>query len=411
MKYVIIGNSAAAIGTVEGIRQIDKSSPITIVSEEKYHTYSRPLISYYLNGKTDKEKIKYRPTSFYKDNNVELLKGVEATKIDRKTKVVYTSKNQQIQYDKLMIATGSRPFVPPFRGLNSVEKVFTFYTMDDALKLEKALAKDKKVLIIGAGLIGLKCAEGIYDKVKEIYVVDKSHKVLSSVLDEEGSKIVKEHLEKKGIKFKLSAEITGFDKNTALFADGKNESFDILVMAVGVSPNVKIAKDAEIEVNRGILVDNQLRTSDINIYSAGDCSEGYDMLLKEKRVLALLPNAYLQGETAGKNMAGLEEEYSSGMPMNAVGFFGCHILSAGLYVGQSVSRKTPQLYKRLFFEDNYLKGFIMIGDCGRAGIYTSIIREKIPLTEIDFKLIVDKPQLIALNKTLLKKKLENGYGY
>lgn len=405
MKYVIIGNSTAAIAAVEGIRQVDRQGEITIISKEEHHTYSRPLISYYIGGKIDGQRMKYRPDNFYADNNVSFLGGTEAKAIDRERKLVMLSDKRQIGYDKLLIATGSTPFVPPFKGLEKVNKYHTFYTFNDALELEKELAPNKKILIVGGGLIGLKCAEGVYGKAAKITVVDKSHKLLSSILDDEGSQIVKELLEKKGISLKLSADLTHFEEKAAYFVDGSCEEFDILVIAIGVRGNTALAKDSGLTVNQGVLIDAHMRTNDENIYSAGDCAEGYDMLLEKKRVLALLPNAYFQGETAGRNMAGRNEEYVSGIPMNAIGLFGLHMVSAGVYEGESVTKRTASSYKRLFFNDNRLKGFIIIGDCGRAGIYTSLIREKIPLSEIDFRLITDRPQLIALNKKLLSKKL------
>lgn len=405
MKYVIIGNSTAAIGTIEGIRSVDKKGDITVISKEKYHTYSRPLISYYLNGKTDVQKMKYRKEEFYKENKINFLKDVEVVKIDKELNKVLLSNGKEESYDKLMIATGSVPFVPHFLGIETVKKAHTFYTLDDALELEKELNEDKKVLIVGAGLIGLKCAEGILEKVKEVTVTDISNKILSSILDDESSLQVKDFLQKKGITFKLSSEISSFDNNKAVFKDNSIEEFDILVVAIGVKSNISLAKNAGLITNKGIVINEYMQTSDTNIYSAGDCSEGYDMLLNSNRVLALLPNAYMQGETAGKNMAGQNASYETGMPMNAIGFFGMHIVSAGIYEGESIIKKTPSSYKRLFFENNNLKGFIIVGDCGRAGIYTFLIREKIPLTEIDFNLIIDKPQLIALNNRILNKKL------
>ena len=163
MKYVIIGNSAAAVGCVEGIRQIDKESPITLIASEPHHTYSRPLISYLLYGHTDEQRMKYRPDSFYADNGVETMLGETVTAIDPKGKTVTLESGKVVSYDKLMVATGSRPFVPPIEGLDKVEKKFSFMTLDDAHALDAALNKDSRVLIMGAGLIGLKCAEGLSD--------------------------------------------------------------------------------------------------------------------------------------------------------------------------------------------------------------------------------------------------------
>ena len=200
-KIVIIGNSAAAVGCVEGVRSVDKNSEIVLIASEKYHTYSRPLISYLLYGKTDEQRMKYRPDSFYSDNMVDTMLGKTAVSVDPKGHTVKLESGEVISYDKLMVATGSSPFVPPMKGLDKVEKKFTFMTLDDAHALDKAISAESRVLVIGAGLIGLKCVEGIADKVKEIAVVDMADRILPSVLDAEGAELVQKSIEKHGVKF------------------------------------------------------------------------------------------------------------------------------------------------------------------------------------------------------------------
>lgn len=398
MEYVIIGNSAAAVGCVEGIRQIDTEGNITIISDEKYHTYSRPLISYLLYGKTDLEKMKYRPDDFYEKNKCNLILDKSVAKILKDEKKVELSDGNTISYDKLLVATGSRPFVPNIQGLETVEKRFTFMTLDDAKALEKAINKDSKVLIMGAGLIGLKCAEGISKIVKNITVVDLADKILPSILDEDASSIVKAHIEEKGIEFILSDAVNEFKGNTAVLKSGKEVSFDVLVVAVGVRPNTSLISDIGGKVNKGIVTDEKCSTSLENIYSAGDCTESHDITIDQDRILALLPNAYMQGECAGINMAGGEKLYDKAIPMNAIGFFGLHILTAGSYDGTAYITTGEKAYKKLISKDNLLKGFILVGDIARTGIYTSLIRDKTPLDSIDFDLIKDKPQLRAFSQ-------------
>lgn len=165
VRYVIIGNSTAAVGGVEGIRKVDPNGSITLIASEPHHTYSRPLISYLLLGRTDENRMKYRPDSFYRVNNVDTRLGVTVTKIDPKQKHVEISSGEQIPYDRLLIATGSRPFVPPMEGLSTVKNRFSFMTLDDARALDRVLTPQSRVLIVGAGLIGLKCAEGILHRV------------------------------------------------------------------------------------------------------------------------------------------------------------------------------------------------------------------------------------------------------
>lgn len=398
MNYVIIGNSAAAVGCVEGIRQVDKKGKITIISDEPHHTYSRPLISYLLLGKTDEQRMKYRPDSFYEDNKVTAMLGVKATKIDTAKRVVEVEGAKPVKYDKLLVATGSKPFVPPMEGLDSVKKRFTFMCLDDAKALEEAINEDSRVLIVGAGLIGLKCAEGIKDRVKSIKVVDLADRILPSILDNAGSEIVKQHIENNGIEFYLSDSVAEFDENSARLKSGKQIDFDVLVIAVGVRPNTELVAEAGGKVNRGIATDEFCKTSLKNIYAAGDCTESYDITTGEEKIMALLPNAYMQGETAGIDMAGGKKPYDKAIPMNAIGFFGLHIITAGSYNGEETVIQHGQNYKKLVTNDNLLKGYIMIGDVARAGIYTSLIREKKSLSSIDFDLIKEKPQLMAFSK-------------
>ena len=156
MKYLIIGNSIASTGVIEGIRRIDDKGEITVIGEEKHHVYSRPLISYLIQGKTDEERIKYRADDFYEKNRVTTLLGIKAVKIDNDKKTVTLSDGQILPYDKLAVATGSTPFVPQIEGYDGVKNKTTFSTLDDAKRLEGMIDKTKNVLIMGAGLIGLK---------------------------------------------------------------------------------------------------------------------------------------------------------------------------------------------------------------------------------------------------------------
>jgi NAD(P)H-nitrite reductase large subunit len=406
MKYVIIGNSAAGIGAVEGIRQIDKNGEITIITNEPHHTYSRPLISYLLLGKVTEEKMKYRNDGFYSENRVNMLHAV-ATGVDTGKQQVILSDDNRIPYNKLLVATGSQPFVPPFEGLDSVKDKVTFMSLDDAHKLGGMINKNKRVLIIGAGLIGLKCAEGISGKVALITVLDLAPRILSSILDDNGSKLVQSHLERRGIKFRLSANAKKFEGNTAVLENGDKIDFDVLVLAVGVRPNTALLKDIA-QIERGIVVDEKSKTTAPDIYAAGDCTQTLDVSSGQSKIMALLPNAYMQGECAGINMAGGEKAFDMAIPMNAIGFFGLHVVTAGNYTGDVYSGGKMGDYKKLFYSDNKLNGYILIGNVEKAGIYTGLIRERTPLDSIDFALVCEKPGLMAFTKEDRKIKLGGG---
>lgn len=405
--YVIIGNGTAAVGCIEGIRTVDKESPITVVSGENRHVYCRPLISYYLEGMTDIEKMKYRKDSFYSDNNCEVLYGKHAVSVDKDKKTVQLDDGEVLNYDELCVAAGSRSFVPPFEGLDTVEKKFNFMTLDDALALESAVEPDSKVLIVGAGLIGLKCAEGIQERVGSITVCDLADRVLSSILDSECSELMSRNLEEHGISLMLGDTAVRFDKNTAYMKSGSEVDFDVLVLAVGVRANISLVRDAGGEVNRGIIINNRMQTTIDNIYAAGDCTEGKDSSDGQNRVIAILPNAYMQGKCAGVNMTGGDETFDNAIPMNSIGFFGMNAMTAGQRPDDAevYEEKSDNRIKKLYTKDGYLTGFMMINCAERTGIYTSLIRNKTPLDSVDFDLLKKNPGLMPFGENYTGKKL------
>ena len=398
MRYVIIGGSAAAIGCIEGVRSVDKTGEIILITGETEWNYSRPLISYLLEGKTTRDKMWCRPDSFFTRNGVTVKAGVLATTLDAGDRTVWLSTGERLAYDRLLAATGSRPFVPPIPGLETVERTFCFQTLSDASALAEALRPESRVLILGAGLTGGKCAEGIRGLCAQIAIADLAPRVLPAVLDDTAAAMVQARMEEKGVRFYLNDSAAAFRGNTARLQSGTELEFDVLVTAVGVRPNTQLVADAGGAVDRGILVDGRCATTLPDVYAAGDCAQGYDAVSGEKRMLPLWPNAVLQGETAGINMAGGRADYTQGIALNASGVFGLHMVTAGSYEGESFTVQRDGSYKRLVTADGVLKGVIMVGDVSRAGIYTDLIRKKKPLSEIDFDLIRESPQLMAFSQ-------------
>lgn len=398
MRYVIIGGSAAAIGCIEGVRSVDKTGEIILITGETEWNYSRPLISYLLEGKTTRDKMWCRPDSFFTRNGVTVKAGVLATALDAGDRTVRLSTGERLAYDRLLAATGSRPFVPPILGLETVERTFCFQTLSDASALAEALRPESRVLILGAGLTGVKCAEGIRGLCAQIAIADLAPRVLPAVLDDTAAAMVQARMEEKGVRFYLNDSAAAFRGNTARLQSGTELEFDVLVTAVGVRPNTQLVADAGGAVDRGILVDGRCATTLPDVYAAGDCAQGYDAVSGEKRMLPLWPNAVLQGETAGINMAGGRADYTQGIALNASGVFGLHMITAGSYEGESFTVQRDGSYKRLVTADGVLKGVIMVGDVSRAGIYTDLIRKKKPLSEIDFDLIRESPQLMAFSQ-------------
>ncbi len=404
MNYVIIGNSAAAVGTISGIREIDPNGKITVISDEKYHTYSRPLISYWLQGKVTDKNIYYRDPDFYEKNGVETILGKKVTKINTEGKTVVLDDGISIPYDKLMVATGSKPFVPPMNGLDKVH-YHTFMSYDSVKAIRAEVKPNMRVLIIGAGLIGLKAAEALSAYNAQITVVDMADRILPSILDVRAGVKMQKHIEKQGVRFILGTSADELTEHSAKLKNGVTVDFDMLIIAVGVRPNTELISDAGGKVERGIITDMTQKTTLPDVYAAGDCTVSYDASSDTEKILALLPNAYMQGETAGRNMAGRENYYVNAIPMNAIGFFGLHIITAGSYDGEEYIDETENTYKKLIFRDNTLKGYILMGDVKRAGIYTSMIKERIDLGEVDVEMLKDKPQMMMFGKARREEKL------
>ncbi len=418
MEYVIIGNSAAAIGAVEGIRSIDKKGNITIISDEPYHTYSRPLISYYLSGKVDEVKMAYRKKDFYEANNVTTRLGVKVLAIDPESRKVILQNGETVDYDKVLVATGGKPFIPPMPGLNK-EGVYSFIKLDDVKAIEKVALKNTKAVIVGAGLIGLKAAEALVKRGVEVTVVELANRVLSAILDEEAAAIVQSNLEEHGVKFRLNTtlcEVTGKDKVQGVtLKDGKEIPCDFVVVAIGVTPNVNVVKNTEVKLNRGIIVSETMETNLADVYAAGDVTEGYDTIYGEKRVIPILPNAYSQGEVAGLNMAGQRVEFKGGFAMNSIGFYDLPMITAGIikpetteYKVSTVNIPERKFYKKMVLKDNQLVGFICLNKIDRAGIYTSLIADKTDVSSFKDDLLKEDFGYIYFPESLRKERMLKG---
>ena len=417
MKYLIIGASAAGLATAESIRKTDASGEITIITKEAYLPYSRPSISYYLKGKVEEKNMFLRKASYYKENKINIITDTNVTKIDRENKIVKAGR-KEFPYDKLCLATGSKPFIPPMKNVEGCKNALTFLDLAATKAVKKAAKADTRAVVIGAGLIGMKAAEGLTKICASVDVVELAPRVLPSILDEKSAKSVKAHLEANGIQFHL--------ENTVVEAKTKNDNItevvlkngeilpcDLLILAVGVRPETALAEKARLEVNRGIITDPEtMQTGDENIYAAGDCTVSVDMLDGSKKIIALWPNAVQQGTVAGSQMAGGSLTTGGTYSVNAIDFYGLRICTCGLInaKGEQYSDKIKthgKSYKRLVFEGNRLVGFVLINASVNAGIYTKLISERTELSTLEGD-IMDDPSLFMFSKDVRTEKLTGG---
>lgn len=390
-SYLIIGNSAAGVSAVEGIRGIDDTGSIVLIGEEDSLAYSRPVISYLVAGDADEEKMIYRDDKFYDENEVSFLRGHCVTGVSSEQKSVSVSNGKTIKWEKLLMATGSKPFIPAIEGLEGIAYQ-SFVNIFDAFQLlDNTHRAGMHVLIIGAGLIGMKAAEAAHARGSRVTVIEKMGRVLPAAFDDEASQMVFQRCEAEGLRIITgdSVELLAGGSPSRKSRTGKaglesghEIDFDLLIIAVGVIPRTELAKDAGIDVNRGILVDEHLETSADGIYAAGDVAETGDIVWNDSRVNALWPNAVIQGKIAGANMAGAEKIYPGSCGMNAVDFFGLPVLSAGIvnppdegYEVLSRGQGTNN-YRKVVLRDDVIVGMIMAGEIEKAGVLTSLIKEK-----------------------------------
>ena len=415
MNYVIIGNSASGIAAIEAIREYDGKNKITVISDEPYSNYSRPLISYFLGKKVSLESVSFQEEDFYKDNKVDLILNNKATKLDLKKKYVILADGRKISFDKLLITTGGAPIVPEIKGRN-FNGVFSFTTLSDAQKIEKYIKtnKVKKAVVLGGGLIGLKATEALIELKIKVTIVELADRILSATFDKKASGIIEAALEKIGCKSITNntiAEIKGKNSKVkeVILKDKKKIPTELVIVAIGVKPNIELVKNRAINTNKGILVDNFMQTNIKDIYAAGDCCEAKDSLLNTNRPIAIWPVAKRQGKIAGYNMAGLKREYEGSFAMNSVELCGIPTISVGESCPEKEGYQVLQyfapeksVYKKIVIKNKRIIGVIFVGDIERAGIYTSLIKDKVDTSGFKENLLKEDFGLISLPKEYRK---------
>jgi len=413
-QFIIIGNSAAGIAAVEAIRQKDKSSKITVISDEDYSAYCRCLISYYLAGEIKEDKILLRPKEFYAENNIELLLNKKVDKVDPKKSRIICGDKTNLTYDALLIATGGSPKFPETPGIKK-RGVFGFRTIKDAKEIEGLLPVTKTACVLGGGLIGLKAAYALKKRNIDVKVIIKSKQVLSQMLDFEAAGFVQKKLEEHGIEVILGQDVTEVigdegEIKAVKLDSGKAIGCSLVIVGKGVAANTGLIKETELKVNEGIIADNLLQTNIANIYTAGDVCESFDITIGKHTINALWPIAVEQGKIAGSNMAGENLNYEGSLGMNSIEFFGLPVISLGVYKVSGSDSSFEELkvldvknnlYKKLILKGNILIGAISAGDIKNSGVFLRLIRERIDVSSIKDKLLKENfgyPDIIDLVK-------------
>ena len=374
--FIIIGNGAAGFYAAESIRERNKTCKITMISNESELTYFRPAISDKINDEID-DKFYVVDKTWYEDNNINIILNTNVDKIDEEDKLVVLSSSYTLKYDKLIIATGSKCFIPNIDGIN-LNRVFTLRNTKDLKNIKSGMNTSNKAVVIGGGLLGLEAAWELKLSGLEVVVVNNSDTILNKQLDKDGSEILQNCIIDSGIEIKLSANISSIEGNESVervvFEDGSFINCDMVIMSVGVRANIQITNGTSIKVDRGILVDKYMNTSISGIYACGDVAQFDD------KNIAIWPVAVEMGKVAGANACGdvlsynddiypvfLEAMHSRVFSIGNISDFDKEICSKDL---------KNNVYKKIFIKNNKLIGAILINDLTSTGKVIELISGK-----------------------------------
>ena len=385
MKYVVLGSSAAGVNGVRELRKLDSSCEIVLISKDS-SIYSRCILHQFLSGIRTLDRLCFVEKDFEERYQVIWKKGIACTNVKPAEKYVELSDGTKETYDKLLIATGSHTFVPPVKNLQQAANVIGFRNVEDIETIRKAAETKKNIILLGSGLVGLDCATGLLELGVPLTLVEMAGWLLSRQLDARAAQTYEEIFTKKGVRqyYGVGLAEVVLDENNmiteAILTDGRHLPCDYCIVTAGVRSNVEFLEGSGIETSRfGLVYDETGKTSDENIYGAGDVSG----------TSPIWPVAVKEGIVAASNMAGVERKmtdfFASKSTMN---FFGIPSMSLGEVNpkeedGVQVEIKdTKNSYKKILHKDGKITGAILQGDLAYSGILQQLIARKIDVSKV-----------------------------
>lgn len=375
MRHIIIGGSIAAVGAISAIRSVAPADEIIVINGEGRELYSRPLISYFLAGE-GRPDLSYPYPHFLQSNRVQVINSWVVA-IDRENRCINLQDGTALDYDRLLLATGSAPVWLPLPGIDKAN-VHHFYTLDDAETLQKMAGSIQTAVVIGSGLIGIKAAEALHSAGVKVTIVEREAAILPRLLKPELALVAAAELVHTGIACCTGQQVVSLMEDQVYLQDGCSLTADLVVMAAGVKPRSELAAECGLTVERGIKVNEWLQTDDPDIYAAGDAAQVINLLTGEPEVMALLPLAREQGWIAGINMTGARQVYAGAVALNAVRVGSLAITSGGISNNPELSWQCWQdqdRYLELFAQDGRLVGFTALNMSAVCGpLYNSLLR-------------------------------------
>ena len=383
MRTVIVGAGPAGISAAAELAKRKPWEEIIMLSEDEF-PYSRCMLHQYLSGERKEQQLSFTEADFMERRDINFRGKVKVSSVDIGKNRVLTDKGP-VEYDKLLLAAGAAYTLPPVPNFRNAKNVYGFRDLKDAKAIKEACISAKRVLIVGSGLVGMDVAYALLSYPLDITVVEMASRILPLQTDEVCARRYQTLFENAGIHFRLGvgASDTVMDAEDnireVILSDGSSVPCDVIVAAAGVRPRVSILGNADIFVNRGIQVDDYMRTSCPNVYAAADITG----------LSGIWPNAMEQGRIAAVNMAGGCEAYTDRFcTKNTSNFFGLPMLSVGSVGADGdnytvLTQETPRLYKKLILRDDYVIGALFQGDLAGTGIWQYLIKNKIDVSKVE----------------------------
>jgi nitrite reductase (NADH) large subunit len=382
-NYLIIGNGVAGTTAAESIRKQDGVGKITIFSDEDLPFYYRLRLNEFISGDISETQLVAKKATWYEDRNISLKLKTRIVEVKLQEKTAITEDSQRFAFDRLLIATGSRSFVPPIKGSEN-EGVFALRDIQDARSISAYAKNVEDVILIGGGLLGLEAGHALMKMGKRIIVVEFFPRLLPRQLDVDGARRLQEVMERMGFSFYLGAktqEITGDGQVSGILLEGgESLSGGMVIVSAGVRPNMVLAERLALSIDKGIVVDEHLQTSQPDIYAAGDVAEHKGM------PYGIWPAAMEQGKIAGINMAGGDMTYDGTIMANTLKVAGVDLASAGNIDAENefeaMVKTEGGVYRKIVIKDNHIVGCIMLGETKGFNQITKMMAEKTDISQI-----------------------------
>jgi len=387
MKHVIVGNGVAGVTAAQGLVRADPTAGVHVFGEEPYPYYRRPLLWEFIAGQTEQEDIYFRPAEWYAERGIQLHLGVRVTRLDTAAHRITLADGSYEEYDRLLMATGGRPFIPPCEGTDK-DGVFTLRTLDDAMAIKAYAQQVATALVIGGGLLGLETARALHTAGLEVTVVEFFPYLLPRQLDPEGAQVLQALLEAQGLRV-----ITGATTEAILgdvcadcirLQSKRIVKGDLVLFSTGIRSEVTLAQEAGLEVGRGVVVDEHLQTSAEDVFAAGDAAEF------EGRVYGIIPPAIEQARVAAANMVSSgSATYSGTLPATTLKVAGAELTSLGEAVVEDEDEGYTQLrqadpaaghYRKFVLRDGHIVGAILLNDKAGVRPLTQLIQRNVDVS-------------------------------